>query len=466
MKKTLIFSLVLCAVYSQSQSLFNKIYPKPDWDFSTAVIETNENSYLIASSSRSQFNSDYDILLMNIDTIGNIIWEKYLGQSNKKEFASNICRTSDGGYIIGGSYRYNSDYDTYILKIDSNGDESWSQRVNPTSLFEDGYSAFENASGEYIILGSENHTHIYNLSNSGNLNWSALLQNFSGKHIEQTSDGGYALIGSTTNPLYNQIVLIKTNTDGDSIWSKQYGGEGDDFAYAFTLTPDDGFLIAAAFDSPIIDDDYWTFLIRTDSSGDTLWTKQYSTGTPYYIQNTADGGYIYSSIEYVYMPLNDMYRMVITKINSNGEIEWNNTFDNKNLYEPGNNLFELNDGGYLLTGHTEEGENADVFLIKLDAEGNFITRINTLKSNDLNFALNPNPAKQKVKITLTGVTTLDKVEVQIYDEFGNMIKRFQSIKSNYLKFDISELTPGIYFARLLGGNYEIESVVKKLIIIE
>ena len=87
MKITLILCFLLCVTYSQSQTLFNNIYPKSDWDYSTAVIETNENTYLIASSSRSQFNSDYDILLMNIDTTGNIIWEKYLGETNNLEFA-------------------------------------------------------------------------------------------------------------------------------------------------------------------------------------------------------------------------------------------------------------------------------------------------------------------------------------------------------------------------------------------
>jgi len=242
----MLFFFLLCVAYSQSQSLFNKIYPKPDWDYSTAVIETNEHSYLIASSSRSQFNSDYDVLLMNIDTIGNIIWEKYLGQYGPREFANSINKTNDGGYIIGGSYRYSGDYDTYVLKIDSIGDEMWSHRIQPLSISENGFSAFENTSGEYVMIGSENaHTHIYNISNSGSLNWSTLLDFFTGKQIKQTSDGGYAVIGSIESRSYQQIVLTKTNTDGDLLWSKQYGDPGFHRANAFTITPDDGFLIAA-----------------------------------------------------------------------------------------------------------------------------------------------------------------------------------------------------------------------------
>ncbi len=460
---------MLCVTYSQSQTLFNNIYPKSDWDYSTAVIETNENSYLIASSSRSKFNSDYDILLMNIDTTGNIIWEKYLGQTNKLEFASSINKTNAGGYIIGGSYRApgdNFNYDTYIMKIDSNGNEIWSQRVNPTSLFEDGFSAFENTSGEFVILGSGNHTHIYNLSNSGVLNWSTLLQNLSCKQIKQTSDGGYALICNTTNLINNEIFLIKTNTYGDSIWSQQFEEEGNAFAYTFTLTPDEGFLIAAAYNSSIIDDDFWTNLIRIDSNGSTLWTRKYFTGTPYYIQRTSDGGYVYSSIRYDDLPFNDLHSIIIAKTNSNGEMEWYNTFNNKNLYGPGNNLLELSNGGYLLTGHTYEGGMADVFLIKFDAEGNFVTGINPLKPNGFTFELYPNPARNNVIITLSDVSHPDKVEIRLFNEFGKLIKSYRHLNSIIVELDISDLKQGLYFVNLFDKNNKTVKATKKLVVIK
>src|SRR5690606_23324187 len=100
----------------------------------------------------------------------------------------------------------------------------------------------------------------------------------------------------------------------------------------------------------------------------------------------------------------------------NGEMEWYNTFNYKNLYGPGNNLLELSNGGYLLTGHTSEGAIADVFLIKLDAEGNFITGIKPLKGNDNTFELYPNPARDKVIITLSDVSHPGKVEIRLFDE--------------------------------------------------
>ncbi len=278
MKNILIIYFFLSVAYSQSQSLFNKIYPKPEWDYSTAVIETNDNSYLIASSSRSQFNSDYDILLMNIDTIGNIIWEKYIGQNNTLEFASNISKTNDGGYIIGGTWS-DGGRDTYILKIDANGNEIWSNRVNPTSMSENGFSAIENNSGEYIILGNEDdHTYIYNLNNTGELNWSTLIHDLAAKQILQTSDGGYALVGDdpARSDELDPIFLVKTNQEGEPIWTREYDGGG---VRSFVITPDNGFLIASSISPPVIGKTFpWTYLIRTNSIGDTLWTKKHPTG--------------------------------------------------------------------------------------------------------------------------------------------------------------------------------------------
>jgi len=468
MRNILIIYFFLSVAYAQSQSLFNKIYPKPDWDYSTAVIETNDNSYLIASSSRSQFNSDYDILLMNIDTIGNIIWEKYIGQSIVLEFANHISQTNDGGYLISGTYKFIDGYDTYILKIDTNGDEEWSHRFNPTSLNENGFSAIENNLGEYVIIGrgAEDHTSIYNLSNTGDLNWNKLLLDFAAKQIFQTSDGGYALVGDdpARSDELDPIFLVKTNQFGDPIWTREYEGMGE---HSFTITPNIGFLIAAAIPPPVIGETFpWTCLIRTDSTGDTLWTKKHSTGVPFFITNTHDGGYVYSGYKSFQSGSNNLFTMFIVKTNNLGEIEWYNTFDNKGLYRPGNNLTELVEGGYLLTGHTVGSGIADIFLIKFDADGNYVTGINQWESNDLNFEVYPNPTKDKMIISIAGVSNPNEIEIYIYDEFGRLIKTFKNLKSNSSELNINQLSPGIYIVKIFGINNEKESSVKKIVIIE
>jgi hypothetical protein len=75
----------------------------------------------------------------------------------------------------------------------------------------------------------------------------------------QTSDGGYALAGSS-RPLGfdpygypvlgdDQSLLVKLNSDGWLTWEKEYGGAGDDIAHSVIQTTDEGFVLAGYTDS-------------------------------------------------------------------------------------------------------------------------------------------------------------------------------------------------------------------------
>ena len=119
-----------------------------------------------------------------------------------------------------------------------------------------------------------------------------------GKSIQITTDGGYIIIGSTKsfgNGDYD-FWLIKTDMNGDSLWSKTYGTVNDDFGNSVQQTTDGGYIITGTYDTPIgqgSGEDI--FLIKTDSNGYTLWTKMFGgieeeRGKS--VQQTADGGYI------------------------------------------------------------------------------------------------------------------------------------------------------------------------------
>ncbi|HID93161.1 MAG TPA: hypothetical protein EYP60_03595, partial [bacterium (Candidatus Stahlbacteria)] len=117
-----------------------------------------------------------------------------------------------------------------------------------------------------------------------------------GKSVQQTQDGGYILVGYTESfgTMCRDVYLIKTDAQGDTLWTKRYGGIGSDKGYSVQQTPDGGYIITGDYDFGcsvqqtsdgefIIvgttlslgagKDDVW--LIRTDANGDTLWTKTY-----------------------------------------------------------------------------------------------------------------------------------------------------------------------------------------------
>jgi hypothetical protein len=91
----------------------------------------------------------------------------------------------------------------------------------------------------------------------------------------------------------HQVYLIKTNASGDTLWTRTYGGTVHDEGYSVQQTSDTGYIVAGVANS--FGPTYDVYLIKTNASGDTLWTRTYG-GTvwdgAYSVRQTSDGGYI------------------------------------------------------------------------------------------------------------------------------------------------------------------------------
>jgi uncharacterized protein YuzE len=113
--------------------------------------------------------------------------------------------------------------------------------------------------------------------------------------VQHTSDGGYILAGYTYLSIAGglDIILIKTDANGNVIWAKTYGGTDDDAASSVQQTSDGGYILAGGTDSFGASGDI--ILIKTDANGNVQWAKAYGgTNSDYAssVQQTSDGGYI------------------------------------------------------------------------------------------------------------------------------------------------------------------------------
>ena len=172
-----------------------------------------------------------------------------------KDIGYSVQQTADGGYVIAGnsmSFGAGSE-DVYIIKTDAAGNAQWTRAYGGPSY--DG-----------------------------------------GRSVQQTTDEGYIVVGYTASFGSGSldVYLIKTDANGDTIWTRTYGGPGEDDGSSVRQTADGGYLIAGTTASSGAGD-YDVYLIRTNANGDTLWTRTIggaSTDAASAIQATSDSGYI------------------------------------------------------------------------------------------------------------------------------------------------------------------------------
>lgn len=99
--------------------------------------------------------------------------------------------------------------------------------------------------------------------------------------MQETPDGGYIIAGYTS-PWFGEIEdlwLIKTDSEGDTLWTRIYGGEAEDLGNCVDQTADGGYIITGATKSFGVGG-YDLWLLKTDASGDTLGVVEEPPVTP------------------------------------------------------------------------------------------------------------------------------------------------------------------------------------------
>lgn len=194
-----------------------------------------------------------------------------------------------------------------------------------------------------------------------------------GHAICETKDGGFMTVGYTfsTGSDNADIIAIKTDADGNIIWSKTYGGSGTEYGHDCVET-DDGYIITGYTSSPCPElTDKQLLVLKIDTDGNQTWSQTYGGSRPEVGQAICktDGGYLVCGYtESKGAGEADIY---LVKIDANGKELWSKTFGGE-FFDIGNSVLTLSDGSIIIGGTTNSfgGGNSDFYLIKTDTDGN------------------------------------------------------------------------------------------------
>jgi hypothetical protein len=412
-----------------------KTYGGTGSDGGRTIIQTSDQGYLIAGWTWSFGSGRNDVFLVKTTSLGDTLWTKAFGSPFSDSYASAL-QTSGTNYIVAYTRGLTTgNADIGLVKIDSIGDTVWTKSYG--SMTVDGcYDLEQTIDSGFVLVGwtysglGGADVYVIKTDSTGDTLWTRTYggpEDDYGYSIEPTDDHGYIIAGYTNSfggGDYD-IYIIKTDADGDTVWTSVLGGDADDFGYAVRETPASDYMIAGAtwsfgYGTPVNSNVY---LSKYNASGDTSWTRTFGGSEndgAYSIQHTIDNNFVIAGYTNSYGAGSfDIYTL---KIDPYGDTLWTTTYGAAS-YDYGFSIIQNNDSSYTIVGSTLSygAGDYDVLLIKTEPDLNILERKYSEKRlGDLN--IKPNPFVHKADIHWS--TNIDRPQITIYDVTGRIVKKF------------------------------------------
>lgn len=477
MKKAFLygFLFVFIGVYSQPPDKFYVVYGGAGDDVAYDIKQSKDGNYVLTGSSSSAGNGQTDLYLMKIDQMGRKLWERYIGGAGS-EVGRSILLLEDSGYVVTGftSSFGNGGYDLYLIRTDKTGNLIWQRTIGGTD-WDFGYASAFTSNTEIMVTGysyqnGNQDLLLAKIDTTGSIIWEKRI----GGVFEEAGYGLYSPDGSNffitglTKSMGDpdgDVYLLKCDTQGDTIFTRSYGGNGADKGNAVLTDLNGNILIACAITQTNGNQD--ASLIKTDAAGAIIWQKSYGispenkemfsvikSASPVVGEQVA----IFSANE---TPSYNKDTKIIY-INSGGDY-FGGWFSGSFGFPQDDELFAVSacsDKGYISCGYTrsfsQSASNKDIFIVKRDSVMNYGSSIvgneEYVESPAAQIRLYPNPCRRgakSLKIELNQNQN-EAIQASLYDAKAQEIPMIWDQKERHLL--LPELSPGLYHVLVKIGR--------------
>ncbi|WP_445475396.1 PGF-pre-PGF domain-containing protein [Methanococcoides methylutens] len=295
--------------------------------------------------------------------------------SGYDDVATSVQQTSDEGYIIAGYTNNSADRDMWLVKTNETGSELWNVTFNcNVTDFDLEYSVQQTSDDGYIVAGttetgSNRDMWLVKTNETGSEEWNVTFDSGSSDYatsVNQTKDGGYIVTGHAYNGSDWNMWLVKTNETGSELWNVTFDSGYDDFSRSVQQTSDSGYIVTGSTNYST-GWDIW--LVKANETGSELWNVTFNGGYKdhaFSVQQTSDSGYIVAGYAYNDTNRSDMW---LVKTNDTGSELWNVTIHGQVEDDGAYSVQQTDDDGYILAGYTENDNDRDMWLVKTNETG-------------------------------------------------------------------------------------------------
>lgn len=453
-------------------------------------LEETDSGYVVFQNASNGVSVQLRIGLTTVSSTGQVADERTFGNDSAGFYLGWMnCsdKLDDGGFVFCGGQDSGQVARAIVWRFTATQDSLWSVRLYTDSAWESiGYAAHALSDGSILAVGAAyppgqlSQFFLAKLDAAGNLLWS---QEYGGaahdrcRNIAVAADGSIYLGGETfgsPGPDRDDYV-IKTDPQGNVLWSDARGSANDDGSAQVATTLDNGVVYATTYTEYMLGASEYTrhCIRRLDASGQLLWDRKY--GPIRFINQLAgikalsDSGFIACGTS---MGINYPHGTLL-RIAANGDSIWQREYTHPSTdslfidWHELRDVIPADDGGFVACGVVFDGEQ-DLWVIRVDSFGCLVPGCHLWdniaeRGIDLNVLIYPNPVIDHLFISFRS-SSQPKGTFRIYESSGRMVRSFEPGGSSVeIDLDVHDLPSGLYVLRYDdgAGNTWNETLVKQ-----